>query len=260
MALSGEDLLDLHYAKALLESPGLAAKITNLIGIPIEKALGVLPKQASAVIDGATKKSLQTAMRVALLTLEDHSHRRRSADTLHKVLVAATGAAGGAGGFYALSVELPVSTTIMLRSIADIARSEGESIKTPEAILACLEVFAFGGRTKTDDASESAYFLIRMELAREVAKAAEFMAQRGLAQEGAPAIARVISKIASRFGIAVSEKAAAQAVPIAGAAGGAIVNALFMDHFQDMARGHFIVRRLERAHGEEVIRSEYLGL
>lgn len=260
MALSREDIIDLHYAKALLEVPGLAARITNLIGIPIEKALGLLPKKASGIIDGATKKSLEAAMRAALLTLEDDGGRQRSADLVHKLLVAATGAAGGVGGFAALSVELPVSTTIMLRSIADIARSEGERIKSPEAVLACMEVFALGSRSKADDASESAYFMIRMELAREVAKAAQFMAQKGIAQEGAPAIVRVISKIASRFGIAVSEKAAAQAVPLVGGAGGAIINTLFIDHFQDMARGHFIVRRLERAHGEDVIKSEYLRL
>jgi hypothetical protein len=32
---------------------------------------------------------------------------------------------------------------------------------------------------------------------------------------------------------------------------------LFIDHFQDMARGHFIVRRLEREYGEEEIRKRY---
>ena len=31
----------------------------------------------------------------------------------------------------------------------------------------------------------------------------------------------------------------------------------FMNHFQDMARGHFIVRRLEHRHGTEVVRAAY---
>jgi hypothetical protein len=30
-----------------------------------------------------------------------------------------------------------------------------------------------------------------------------------------------------------------------------------MKHFQDMARGHFTVRRLERHYGPELVRSEY---
>jgi hypothetical protein len=33
----------------------------------------------------------------------------------------------------------------MLRSIADIARSEGEDLSDPEAALSCVEVFALGG-------------------------------------------------------------------------------------------------------------------
>jgi hypothetical protein len=45
-----------------------------------------------------------------------------------------------------------------------------------------------------------------------------------------------------------------------GAAGGAVVNALFMDHFQDVARGHFIVRRLERTYDHETVRRSYVDL
>jgi hypothetical protein len=47
------------------------------------------------------------------------------------------------------------------------------------------------------------------------------------------------------------------AVPAIGAAGGAAINLLFIDHFQDMAPGHFIVRKLERAYGAELVRAEY---
>jgi hypothetical protein len=94
-------------------------------------------------------------------------------------------------------------------------------------------------------------------LARAVTEAAEFIAERGLVREGAPAIVRLIAQIASRFGAAVSEKVAAQAIPVIGAAGGAIVNLMFIDHFQDLARGHFVVRRLERVYGADVVRDAY---
>ena len=67
----------------------------------------------------------------------------------------------------------------------------------------------------------------------------------------------MIVKIAERFSVQVSEKAAAQAIPAIGAAGGAIINTLFIDHFQDMARGHFIVRRLERKYGKEIVEETY---
>jgi hypothetical protein len=173
------------------------------------------------------------------------------------MIVAATGGTGGALGLAALSVELPISTTVMLRSIADIARSEGEGIKEPEVKLACLEVFALGGKTTGDNAAETGYFAIRAALARSVSEAAQHIAGKQLAQDGAPAMVRFISKVASRFSITVSEKMAAQAVPVIGAAGGAAINTLFLDHFQDMARGHFIVRRLERAYGRTVVKDAY---
>ena len=206
----------------------------------------MLPKRASALVTGATRRALQTALRFALVTLDDQPGER-SADFFHKALVTATGAGGGLFGMPALAIELPVSTTIMLRSIADVARSEGERITSPETKLACLQVFALGGRTKSDDAAESAYFAIRAALARGLADAAQFMAEKGVVQDGAPAVVRFIVQVAARYGVVVSEKTAAQALPLVGAAGGALVNALFMDHFQDVARGHFIVRRLERA-------------
>ncbi len=56
---------------------------------------------------------------------------------------------------------------------------------------------------------------------------------------------RFAAQIAARFGIVVSEKVAAQAVPILGAVGGAAVNTVFMNHFQSTARAHFTIRRLE---------------
>lgn len=45
-----------------------------------------------------------------------------------------------------------------------------------------------------------------------------------------------------------------------GAASGALVNTIFINHFQDMARGHFVVRRLERRYGPELVRKTYATL
>jgi EcsC protein family len=255
--LAGTDLRDLRHAKRLLEQTSLAVRISNYVGAPIERGIELLPKRASMIVTGATRRALQTALRFALVTLDDEPGEP-SADMLHKVLVTATGASGGLFGMPALAIELPISTTIMLRSIADVARSEGERITAPETKLACLQVFALGGRTKHDDAAESAYFAIRAALARGLADAATFMAERGLSQDGAPAIVRFIVQVAARYGVVVSEKTAAQALPLIGAAGGALVNALFMDHFQDVARGHFIVRRLERSYDHETVRRAYV--
>ena len=46
-------------------------------------------------------------------------------------------------------------------------------------------------------------------------------------------------------------------MPVIGALGGAAVNYAFIDHFQEIARAHFIVRRLERRFGKDAVREAY---
>ncbi len=259
MSISDIDLDDLRYAKNLLENPGLAAKITSLLGKPIEKGFDLLPKNINAVVNNASKKALEIALNGATLTMDKKS-TLPSGNMLHKIAAAASGGIGGFWGLPGLAVELPVSTTIMMRSIADIARSEGEILSDPHTRMACIEVFALGGSSQVDDAVETGYFAVRAALARSVVDAAQYVAQKGMIEEGAPIILRLISQVAARFGVQVSEKVAAQAVPIVGAAGGAVINTVFIDHFQDMARGHFIVRRLEKKYGSDLVKRIYFEL
>src|SRR6202043_4290356 len=119
--------------------------------------------------------------------------------------------------------------------------------------LSCVEVFAPGGRVGSADVSESGYFAVRGMLAKTVTEAARFVAERGVLKEGAPILLKFVTQVAARFGLVVTQKVAAQALPLVGAA----VNYAFIEHFQDVARGHFTVRRLERLYGSERIRSEY---
>jgi hypothetical protein len=51
-----------------------------------------------------------------------HEHEVDPRNGLYRELVAGTGAAGGAFGLSGLAFDLPVTTTLMLRSIAEIAR------------------------------------------------------------------------------------------------------------------------------------------
>lgn len=259
MTLSSAEIADLRTAKRLLETPGLAAKISNYVGAPIEKGFALLPKKWNALVNDATRKSIATALEVALWTM-DHRRAQAPSNWWHKLAAGTSGAAGGAFGLPALTIELPVTTTIMLRSIADIARSQGENLTTPEARLQCVQVLALGGGTRSDDGSETGYFAVRAAMAKAVSDAVQHLARSGLSQKSAPAMVRLIALIASRFSIVVSEKAAAQAVPVLGAFGGALINTLFIDHFQDMGKGHFIVRRLERAHGAAEVERIYQEL
>ena len=116
------------------------------------------------------------------------------------------------------------------------------------------------GKRRSDDATETSYYAVRVALARALSEVGAFIAEKGLAEEGAPVILRFIAKIAARFEVIVSEKLASEVIPVIGAVGGATINLLFINHFQSMARGHFIVRNLERKYGEEMIRKEYEGI
>lgn len=256
---SEKDRKELQFAKNLLENPGVAAKVTNFIGTPIEKGLRLLPGNWSKSIGEVTRVALMKASDAAIFSMKD-TPGESSSNTWHKIGVAISGGVGGFFGIAALAIELPVSTTIMLRSIADIARSEGESVSELEVKIACLEVFALGGASDTDDGTESGYYAVRAALTKSIADAVEFLSTKKLTEEGAPLLIKLIAKIAEKFSIQITEKAAAQAVPALGAAGGAIINTIFMDHFQDMAKGHFIVRRLERKHGREIVQKIYQEL
>ena len=250
-----EDIQALHMAVATLEHPRLAARLAEIAGKPIELFTRALPDTASKAIALATTQALNAALRVALRTMENEP--KTASSYLHKVLAATSGAVGGSFGLAALPLELPISTVIMLRSIGDIARAEGEDLHDPETALSCLQVFALGGSKGELDAANSGYFAVRGLLAKSVAEAARFIVDRGVVAEGGPVLVRLIAQIASRFGVVVTQKLAAQAVPVIGALGGAAVNYAFIDHFQEVARAHFTVRRLERRYGKDAVRMAY---
>ena len=250
------DLETLREAKRRLEHPSLTAKLTALLGRPLESGFKMLPAKWHKTIGAATETALLKGLEYSLMTMR-RVETHRSRDRLHKALVVASGATGGALGVAALPVELPLSTCLMLRSIADIARSEDHDLSRIEVKLACLEVFALGGKPAKDDAGESAYWLVRGALSKYVTEAVNHLAGKGLTDRTAPALLRFVSQIASRFGVVVTEQAAAIAIPIVGAAAGGAINYLFLDHFQDMARGHFVVKRLETKYGTALVRKTY---
>jgi hypothetical protein len=261
MTMQAADALALAEAVRLIEKPSVGARIANVVGSPIEKMIGMLPDKAAAMITTAARKAIHGALKLSLKTLATHDPMGgappRASDWWHKAASAASGAVGGAFGLAALTVELPVSTTIMMRSIADVARGEGADLDDTQTQLECVMVLALGGGTRADDAAEVGYFAVREAMTRAVSSAAAHLARHGLTKDGAPALIRLITLIAEHYSVNVTEKAAAQLVPLIGAVGGAAINTIFIDHFQSMARGHFAVRRLERKYGQALVRQKY---
>ncbi len=257
-SISEEDMELLFRAHHRLEHPSLAARLTGLVGMPIEMALKLLPKpwwrRLHAAMERGIAKSLNAAVSSLRLGPITIAH-----DRFYKMLGMGSGAVGGYYGVWGLPAEIPITTTIMLRSIADIARSQGEDLHVLDTRLACMEVFALGGRTEEDDAADTGYYGLRLAMAISITRASSHIARHGL-QKGGPVLMDLIRPVASRFGSVMSEKVAAQMVPLVGAAAGALINGIFMDHFQDMARNHFTVRRLERKYGFEMVREAYESL
>ncbi|MGZ3593585.1 MAG: EcsC family protein, partial [Syntrophales bacterium] len=64
------DLKRLEEAVKLLENPGWIAKITNMIGMPIDWAIKKLPEGASSMITKATEKAITKALVVAVSTMD----------------------------------------------------------------------------------------------------------------------------------------------------------------------------------------------
>ena len=259
MDLSEEDIRTLARARKILENPGLTAKLSNLIGAPIEAGVRSLPEGAQQLIVNITRHSLRGGLAAIVATM-DREPGKAASPGMYRLASGLSGAAGGFFGLTALPVELPVSTLLILRSIAEIARGEGEDLTEPDAQLACLEVLAIGGRSRADDAAEVGYYATRIGLAQTISSAAQYIGNHGFTHKVASPIAHLISRIAARFSWTVTESMVAKTVPVVGAATGAAINALFMRHFQDMAWAHFNVRRLEREFTAGLVRRHYEAL
>ncbi len=254
--LSAEDHRELLEAVAKLEAHSFAMVVAAKVGVPIESLMSRIPNRVQTSIHGAVHKALDQCLHVALSLGTAHSASVRS-KRAHSAATALTGAVGGFFGLPGLVMELPVTTTLMLHGIADIARGQGEDLSRPEGALACLEVLALGPGGYHTGAMESSYYATRAALAQVTRDAAAYVAQKGLTRESAPAILSFLTRIAARFGVEVSEKAAAQLIPVAGAVGGLTLNVLFTQHFQRLAEGHFTIRRLERKYGSALIHDTF---
>ncbi|AOR68731.1 peptidase [Burkholderia stabilis] len=263
--LSPEDRDALRRAKQVLESPSLTMKLTGVLGAPVEKMIARLPDFATGKINDATQLALRKCLNIALRTLgkpqSPDAEPEKPSNLLHKLAVATTGAAGGAFGFLALPVELPVTTTLIFRSVCDIARSEGENLTSVDTQLQCLAVLGMGGNPdKQEEDADLGYFVLRGALAQAISKASSDITTKGIAAHSSAAVFKLVQTVASRFSVQVTEQMAAKSIPAIGAVLGATVNTLFIDHFQQMAHGHFTVRRLERKYGSAAVKAAYQAI
>ncbi len=263
-ALDAADQAALARAVRQLERPGLAIRLAETIGRPIEAGLEFLPRSIADRIGDLSRGALEHAYRAAILRMHPVGNLAPSS-VRQRAIVAASGAIGGAGGLIGLPFELPITTVAIMAEIAAHARAQGEDLRDPRTRAECVAVFGLGRPGDDgDDAADTGYFALRHALASQVTAAARAAAARRAGatagREVAPGMLRLIHAVGQRFGVAVGEKAAAQAVPLLGALAGASINVVFIDHYRAVADGHFTVRRLERRYGEATVREHYRRL
>ena len=274
--LSRDEIKFINDAAQYLENPTFLMQLANLVGVPLEMVLKGIDKIAPDMVDEAVRNALNSALKVAVYTIPSRANDSAivipenindvgaNVGFWHKVAVAGTGAGGGLLGIGGLAAELPTTTTIMFRSIASIAQEFGEDLADTSVRLQCLTVLTMGGPNPSDEAMECTYLEARVGLQAVLSKAATAVA--GLAAEElatmiqkgtAPAVVAFIARVASQFGVTVTQKLVFQLLPVVGALGGATINVAFMDHFNTVARFHFGISSLERKYGQDHIHSIY---
>jgi len=261
--LTVSDKAALEAAKQNMKQIGWAMKGLNRIGGVLETGIDKLPQKQQKWLQELAQKVLHTVVKANLKTMKNGKINTAPSNIHYKALVTSSGILGGAFGATAFAIDLTVATKFMMRSIMDIARSEGEDLNSFDTQLACLQVLALGGKSKHDDNLDTGYYATRVALSSVVNNATSYATKHGMSsvlQGTNSTIMKLISAVASRFSIQVSEKFVAQAIPVIGAAGGGAINLAFINHFQHMAKAHFTIRRLERSYGEVFIRNAFEAL
>lgn len=220
----------------LADQRGLVPRLSGWLGGRADRIVGMLGQGWRERVEAMVGDALGHAQNLAMLGLEGAvpgTTPRPSRTWLARVATTASGAATGLAGLPGVAIDIPFTTLTILRSIAEIARDEGEDIGSEEGRRACLEVLALGGPAASGDEVEIGYWTARLGLA-------------GLN------LSAVVPQAARMLGTVLSEKIVAQAVPVAGALAGAGLNYVFIRYYQQMARVHFTLRAIERAHGGDV--------
>lgn len=272
--LTPEELIFIKEASSFLENESILIKIANVIGKPLELLHQAMPESLEKNLNDYIQKSLNGALKIAIKSstaevnnpsFKEMTESTSTKRTINGSLSALSGAVGGFSGEPGLIVELPITTTLIMRNIVDVA-TQFEGIRdTPEFSLQCLEVFTLGSSKSTsDDEMDSSYYTTRVGLAALMKDGTAFLATNSskvvlenVSKGTASPILNFISRIAAQFELVVAEKMLAEMIPVVGAVGGAIINVTFTDYYGTAAKYHFGLIYLENKYGKEFIQEQY---
>ena len=204
---------------------GLGINLLERVGKQADGVMELLPAPVGAQIEALTDTALRQAMGVA------HASRGvlpGQPPWVHRLVSTTLGALGGSGGSLSTAAELPITTTLLLRGIQDVAVAQGFDAASDNVQFDCVQVFAAAGPLASDSPTDLAFLGTRMALIN-------------------GGLHRLIAWVVPRLAVVLGQKLAVQAVPVVGAATGAATNFIYTRYYQDMAYIHFRLRALALA-------------
>ena len=218
-------------AKRYQDAEGLVIKMANYAGSQVENILPEIPegfeKQLETIVQGALDAAYTTseALSTTPFTPETPTY-------FHKAAVTFAGAIGGLTGLPGALAELPVTITTMFSSIQKIAGEYEFDQTHPETKLECIKVFSMGGPLDTDDELDLSFVSLRLGLQGEL-------------------VTQLISKVAQKMSLIISQKLWSQAIPFVGAITGASLNFAFMSYYEEMAHVRFGLKKLQKEYPDK---------
>lgn len=216
-----------RLARVYLSAGGLGMELLTVIGGKAENLLNRLPGFIRKRMDGLVHGALERSIRAASAS---RGVMRDRGDWFNRLTPAATGALAGVGGLPGALVELPVTVTLLLRGMLDIAVEHGLDPDSDEVRMECLRIFSTAGPFSYDDGADLGLVAARLSITGHTVQS-------------------LLTRIAPRLSVVLGQKLVAQATPVLGAVAGASINYTFARYYQQLSRVHFGLLRMERETG-----------
>lgn len=213
------------------DASGVLMKLVNFVGSKAENALEALPDGIKNAIEGTTETALQKCYDTAS-SISKSSRLPNTGMWANKAVATFSGALGGLGGLPSTLIELPVTVTTIFTAIQKVAAQNGFDSEDPAVKLECIAVLGSGGPLTEDDAIELSFFSSRIAINGTLVQA-------------------VIARYAPSLALVLTEKLAAQAIPVLGAVTGAALNYTFITYFEEMAQVRFRLLKLSSLYGPD---------
>lgn len=216
-----------RLARRYHDAGGLGMDILSTVGGKAEGLLNRLPGFVRHRLDDVVLAGLNRAFGAAARSRQVVRDR---GTLFNRLAPAVSGAVGGLAGLPGALIELPLTITMLLRAILEIAEEHGLDPDSEEVRLEALRIFAAAGPMAEDDGTDMGLLAAKLSVT-------------GQTLQG------LIARVAPRLSAAMGQKLAAQATPVLGAVAGASINYTFARYYQEIARVNFGVLRLARETG-----------